>query len=304
MLANDGFINIIKPTGMTSNDLVAKLRGIIRKGYGEKVKVGHTGTLDPNAAGVMLVAIGKATKFTKYIIEKDKTYVAEITFGKKTDTLDSYGEVVEEKMPKRHTEEEIEKMLENFSGKSLQIPPKFSALKIDGRRLYKLAREGKEVPEIQPREIEIHEIKLLDRQENKMTISVTCSSGTYIRSLASDIGEALGDVATLTMLIRTSVDGYSIQESYTIEELEQKILQKQLHRALIPIEKMLQKFPELLLKDGVKLYVNGAKIRVERYTGIRVLPMKYRVYAEKEFLGIGIVGLEDNLYLKSETLNR
>ncbi|MDO5096639.1 MAG: tRNA pseudouridine(55) synthase TruB [Peptostreptococcaceae bacterium] len=303
MPANDGFINIIKPTGMTSNDLVAKLRGIIRKGYGEKVKVGHTGTLDPNAAGVMLVAIGKATKFTKYIIEKDKTYIAEITFGKKTDTLDSYGEVVEEKMPKRHSEEEIKEVLENFMGKSLQIPPKFSALKIDGQRLYKLAREGKEVPEIQPREIEIHKIKLLDRQEDRVTISVTCSSGTYIRSLASDIGEALGEFATLTMLIRTDVDGHAIQESFTMEELEEKILQKRIQQVLIPTEEILQKFPKLLLKDGVKLYVNGAKIRTARYVGKTVSPMRYRVYAEKDFLGIGMVSREDDLYLKSETLN-
>ncbi len=303
MLANDGFINIIKPTGMTSNDLVAKLRGIIRKGYGEKVKVGHTGTLDPNAAGVMLVAIGKATKFTKYIIEKNKTYIAEITFGTKTDTLDSYGEVLEEKMPKRHTEEEVKKVLENFIWKSSQIPPKFSALKIDGQRLYKLAREGKEIPEIQPREIEIHQIELLDKQENKVTISVTCSSGTYIRSLASDIGEALGEIATLTMLIRSEVDGHFIQEAFIMEELEQKILQKQIQQVLIPTEKILQKFPKLLLKDGVKLYINGAKIRTGRYVGKKVSPMQYRVYAEEKFLGIGIVSKEDDLYLKSETLN-
>lgn len=151
-MIKNGFINIIKPTGMTSNDLVAKLRGMIRRGYGEKIKVGHTGTLDPNAAGVMLVSVGNATKFSKYVTEKKKTYIAEILLGVMTDTLDTYGRLEEEKLPSVHDEEELRELLGRFEGRSMQMPPKFSALKVGGKRLYQLAREGKDISGIESKE--------------------------------------------------------------------------------------------------------------------------------------------------------
>ncbi len=303
-MLKDGFINVIKPTGMTSNDLVAKLRGMIKRGYGEKIKVGHTGTLDPNAAGVMLVSVGHATKFSKYVIEKKKTYIAEILFGTLTDTLDTYGQVEEQKNPKEHSEEEIQNALAEFRGKSLQIPPKFSALKIDGKRLYKLAREGKEIPEIEAREIEISKIELHSFAKNKITILVECSAGTYIRSLARDIGDFLDELAILSMLIRSEVDGQRIQDSYTMEELEELIAQKKLGQAIQTTENFLRRYPKLQLKGGQKLYCNGAKISARRYTGKNYPEGLYLVYDGAKFLGIGRVSHEEDCFLKADTLTR
>ncbi len=303
-MLKDGFINVIKPTGMTSNDLVAKLRGMIKRGYGEKIKVGHTGTLDPNAAGVMLVSVGHATKFSKYVIEKKKTYIAEILFGTLTDTLDTYGQVEEQKNPKEHSEEEIQNALAEFRGKSLQIPPKFSALKIDGKRLYKLAREGKEIPEIEAREIEISKIELHSFAKNKITILVECSAGTYIRSLARDIGDFLDELAILSMLIRSEVDGQSIKHSYTMEELEELIAQKKLGQAIQTTENFLRRYPKLQLKGGQKLYCNGAKISARRYTGKNYPEGLYLVYDGAKFLGIGRVSHEEDCFLKADTLTR
>lgn len=296
-----GFINIIKPTGMTSNDLVAKLRGMLKRGYGEKIKVGHTGTLDPNASGVMLVALGRATKFTGYVMEKKKTYLAQIGFGKTTDTLDTYGKILQSHPPSAHSEDEIRHVLETFVGKSLQIPPKFSALKIDGKRLYQLAREGN-CPQPQAREIEIESLELLSKEENAIRIVVTCSSGTYIRSLAKDIGEALGELAILTLLIRTDVDGFGINDAWTLDELEQLIQEKNIEQALLETEDLLQKFPPLHLKEGAKLYLNGATIRTRRYVGKKIPQGQYRVYHENNFLGIGTVVETEDCYLKSETM--
>lgn len=303
-MPKDGFINVLKPTGMTSNDLVAKLRGMIRRGYGEKIKVGHTGTLDPNAAGVMLVAIGNATKFSQYVAEKRKTYIAEILFGKRTSTLDTYGEIEEEKIPRPHSDEEIVQVLNRFLGKSRQIPPKFSALKIDGQRLYKLARSGQDVPQIQPREIEIESIRLIEHLGETVRIEVTCSAGTYIRSLAEDIGEELGEMATLSMLIRTEVDEHRIIQSYTMDELQKEIDEKTFESVILPIDEILKKYPSLALKDGVKLYTNGAKIRAHRYIGTKPEAGLYRVYGDDKFLGIGTISAEDDVYLKAETMTK
>lgn len=305
-MPKDGFINILKPTGMTSNDLVAKLRGMMRRGCGEKIKVGHTGTLDPNAAGVMIVAVGNATKFSQYVIEKRKTYIAEILFGKRTTTLDTYGEIEEEKKVRLHTEEELVEALNKFLGKTSQIPPKFSALKINGQRLYQLARNGQDIPEIRPREIEIEQIRLLsyDPQNHKIRIEVTCSAGTYIRSLAADVGEEIGEPATLSMLIRTGVDEHRIGQSHTMEELEKMMEEKNLESAILPIDDILKKYPSLILKDGVKLYTNGAKIRASRYLGKKPEAGLYRVYHTNKFLGIGRIFAEEDIYLKSETMTK
>lgn len=298
-----GFINVLKPTGMTSNDLVAKLRGMIKRGYGEKIKVGHTGTLDPNAAGVMLVALGNGTKFSRYVMEKDKRYLAKISFGKTTDTLDTYGEIVGSSETKLHTQEEIRAVLELFQGRTLQIPPKYSALKINGQRLYKLARENKEVPEIEAREICISEIKLLKAEKDSITIDVECSSGTYIRSLARDIGKQLDEDALLSLLIRTDLDGHKISNSWTLEELERLIENKELDKAIAATDAILKKQQRLDLKSGEKLYINGAAIKTHRYLGNDPKDGIYRVYANDQFLGIGKVTTGANgVSIKSETL--
>lgn len=298
-----GFINILKPSGMTSNDLVAKLRGMIRRAYGEKIKVGHTGTLDPNAAGVMLVALGNATKFCKYVIEKDKSYHAKIMFGNLTDTLDTYGKIIETKSVSKHDEKEIQKALEKFKGKTMQIPPKYSALKINGERMYNLARNDKDIPEIQAREINIPSIELLEYTNEGITIDVACSSGTYIRSLARDIGEKLNEKAILSLLIRTALDKHQIKDSFTLEELELLMQEQRLNRAVIDTDQMLEKFARLDLTSGEKLYINGAEIQTKRYIGNNPQKGQYRLYSEDRFLGIGKVTTnERGTVVKSETL--
>ncbi len=301
---DSGFINVIKPTGMTSNDLVAKLRGQIKRAYGEKIKVGHTGTLDPNAAGVMILAIGKATGFCRYVIEKDKKYIAEILLGKQTTTLDTYGTIIAEQIPKEHSEEEIRAVLSSFIGTTVQTPPEFSAIKINGQRLYKLAREGRTIEELPQRSVEISEIRLIEKKDHILKIEVCCSSGTYIRSLARDIGEKLGEAATMTLLIRHEVDGHRIQASHTPEELSELIEQKALERVFVPIDEMVKKYPALHLKSGEKLYVNGASLNLSKHLGKIVEEGLYRVYFQDGFLGIGCVRQEDLLRLKSETLAR
>ena len=298
-----GFINVLKPTGMTSNDLVAKLRGMIRRGYGEKIKVGHTGTLDPNAAGVMLVALGSATKFCKYVIEKDKCYRADILFGKETDTLDTYGTVIEEKAVQPHETAEIVQALRQFKGRTMQVPPKYSALKIGGERLYKLARADKDIPEIEAREIHIPAIELLTHRADGITIDVHCSSGTYIRSLARDIGQALGEKAILSLLIRTSLDNYTIADSCTLEELAFLIEKQNLHETILDMDEVLAKFEQLHLKSGEKLYINGAAIQTNRYIGKCPSDGQYRLYSKDKFLGIGkVTTSEGGTIVKSETL--
>ena len=185
----DGLILINKQKGFTSHDVV----NVIRKKLNTK-KVGHTGTLDPNATGVLPILIGKGTKISKYLMEHDKTYIATLKLGEKTDTGDSEGQVIEEKsIPKDLRKEDINDVLQSFLGKQKQLPPMYSAIKINGKKLYEYAREGKEV-KIEPRNIEIYKIELLEYQNNKIKFEVECSKGTYIRTLCEDISQKLGTV--------------------------------------------------------------------------------------------------------------
>lgn len=185
----DGLILINKQKGFTSHDVV----NVIRKKLNTK-KVGHTGTLDPNATGVLPILIGKGTKISKYLMEHDKTYIATLKLGEKTDTGDSEGQVIEEKsIPKDLRKEDINDVLQNFFGKQKQVPPMYSAIKINGKKLYEYAREGKEV-KLEAREIEIYKIELLEYQNNKIKFEVECSKGTYIRTLCEDIAKKLGTV--------------------------------------------------------------------------------------------------------------
>ena len=201
MMKNSGVININKPEGYTSHDVVAKLR---RK-LGIK-RVGHTGTLDPMATGVLPVCFGKDTRLIEYYDHDWKTYVAELELGKITDTLDITGEVLEEREVKDITAEDVESIAARYRGTITQIPPKYSALKVNGRPLYKYAREGQEIDiEAKKRQIEIKhfEFNFIDIDSKKVSFIVTCSKGTYIRSICSEIGELLGVGATVTKLVRT-----------------------------------------------------------------------------------------------------
>lgn len=297
----NGFLNIIKPTGMTSNDLVAKLRGRIRKAYGIKLKVGHTGTLDPNAAGVMILAFGKSSKFAQYLIEKEKSYVAEILFGKNTDTLDTYGKVLDETDIIPFDENKIRKVLDSFIGESYQVPPMYSAIKVAGQKLYKMARNGQSI-EVEPRKIFIDSIVLLDIKNDRILIDVSCSSGTYIRSLAKDIAEKTGNVGTLSLLVRNRVDRHKIEDSYTLEEVENFIDEKLFEKILLNTEDILPYKELILSENGEKLYKNGASIKLKRYSKQSAKEGIYKVYCKNIFLGLGEVKKNEDFYLKSKTL--
>lgn len=209
----NGIINVIKPPGMTSSGAVVYLRRIL----GEK-RIGHTGTLDPGAAGVLPVCVGRSTKLSQIIMDHEKSYLAEILFGVSTDTLDSYGELVR-RCTCDVSEQELSEALPHFTGELMQTPPAYSAVKIDGKKSYELARKGivKSKP---PRRISIFENKLIAQTgKNRFLVRIRCSKGTYIRKLAEDMGEYLGLPACLMFLLRESSGGYELQGGYTLDEI-------------------------------------------------------------------------------------
>ena len=208
----NGVLIIDKSAGPTSHDVVASVRRVLRM-----KKVGHTGTLDPAATGVLPIVLGKATKLSRYLVGCDKSYRGVVTLGVTTDTLDAVGEVLEEK-PVDVTEEQIEAVLEQFRGDIKQVPPMYSAKKIDGKKLYELARQGVEV-EREATGVRIDELKLVSFDGTDIVVDVTCTSGAYIRVLALDIGEALGCGAHLSALRRTRVGSFDLSSAITIDDL-------------------------------------------------------------------------------------
>ena len=209
----DGIFNVIKPPGMTSHDVVAFLRRALHT-----KKIGHGGTLDPDAAGVLPVFAGVTTRLLEFAVEGKKQYIAEFTLGKRTDTGDDSGIVVEEKNVPVITEEQLRKTLDSFLGVQQQLPPMYSALKVNGKKLYELARKGVEV-ERQPRNIEIFQLELLHFTDDRFTVAIDCSKGTYIRVLGEDIAAALGTCGTMSFLLRTRVGGYTLADAYTLQEI-------------------------------------------------------------------------------------
>lgn len=270
----DGLIIINKPKDYTSHDIV----NIVRKKLNIK-KVGHTGTLDPNATGVLPILIGVGTKISKYLIEHKKTYVATIKLGKKTDTGDLEGKVIEEdKEFEKINVQEIENVLNSFLGKQKQIPPMYSAIKINGKKLYEYAREEKEI-ERQARDIEIYNIILKEyNNEDEITFEVECSKGTYIRTLCEDIAEKLGTVGYMKELQRTKVDNFKIEESIKIEELDNIDIKDK----ILPIEKIFEKMSKIDLNARkLGLFLNGVMLTYNLKDGV------YRIYNDGKFIGIG-----------------
>lgn len=212
-LPPDGVVNVLKAPGFTSHDIVAR----IRRAYNLK-KVGHAGTLDPDAAGVLPVFLGNATRLLEYAVEGTKNYRAEACLGVSTDTGDDSGKVLERLPVPEITEEQFLRVLEGFRGEILQVPPMYSALRVNGKKLYEYARAGIEV-ERQPRKIEVYRLELVDFNPPYFVLDVECSKGTYIRTLLEDIGKALGTVATMTFLLRTRVAGFTMEEASTLEEI-------------------------------------------------------------------------------------
>ncbi|MBR2578205.1 MAG: tRNA pseudouridine(55) synthase TruB [Erysipelotrichaceae bacterium] len=207
-------ILVDKPKGITSFDVCFKMRKI----FGTR-KIGHTGTLDPNATGLMMILIGPATKISQFVVSARKEYIATVKTGIRTDTEDIDGEVLEEKKEEMPDKDRIAEVLASFLGESLQIPPMTSAIKVNGKKLYEYQREGREV-ELKPRKIEVFSIELLAVKEDTFTFKTNVSSGTYIRTLAQDILNKLGIIGTLSELRRTKIDDFSVEDASTISDLE------------------------------------------------------------------------------------
>ncbi|MBO5302443.1 MAG: tRNA pseudouridine(55) synthase TruB [Lachnospiraceae bacterium] len=253
----DGIINVYKEAGFTSFDVVAKLRGILKQ-----KKIGHTGTLDPDAEGVLPICIGKATKICEYLTEKDKVYEAVLHLGIVTDTQDISGSVLETKTPEV-TEQEISTIISGFVGKQQQIPPMYSALKVNGQKLCDLARKGIEV-ERKARDIEIFSIDILSIEMPFVSIRVHCSKGTYIRTLCQDIGEALGCGGCMEKLLRTKTGGFSIEHALKLKDIEDIVNERseqKLEDILIPVDKVLEVYPAVTADRAAdKLLLNGNRI--------------------------------------------
>jgi len=238
-----GVLNINKEKGFTSHDVVAKLRGIV----GQK-KIGHTGTLDPDATGVLPVCLGKATKLCDMLTDKDKTYETVMLVGKTTDTQDISGEVLSEGNWESIDENSVMKCIQEFVGDYMQIPPMYSALKVNGKKLYELAREGIEI-ERKARPVVIHEIKIIEVNLPRVRMEVSCSKGTYIRTLCHDIGQKLGCGACMEELVRTKVSRFTLAESMTLEDVERLKEAGRLDEILVPIDAMFSEYEAITLKN-------------------------------------------------------
>lgn len=276
----NGILNVYKNRGMSSFDVVRKIKFLAH----EK-KVGHTGTLDPEATGVLPVALGKATKIIDYIMNSSKAYEVKLVLGKKTTTYDLEGEVTEEKDPSHITEDEAMKAVLSFVGEYDQVPPMYSALKKNGVRLYDLARQGIEV-EREARRITIYDISDIKIELPYISMTVCCSKGTYIRSLCYDIGEKLNVGATMTMLNRCATSVFTQENSVNIEDLTEENIENY----LITIEEALGKFPRLTVESSfTKLLINGVNVFDKRLTNEkREQGVLYRVYdSEGLFIGLG-----------------
>ncbi len=277
----DGIIIINKEKNYTSNDVVNIVKKIT------KSKVGHTGTLDPNATGVLPLLIGNATKVSKYLINHDKEYEVVLQLGIRTETADVEGKVIEQKevTAEMLNKDNIEEKLQQFIGKQEQIPPIYSAIKVNGKKLYEYARKGQEV-ELKPRQIEIYSIQLvgINEKEKQISFKVKCSKGTYIRSLCEDISKKLGTVGYMKELNRLQVGEFYIKDAVTISEMKEKIEAGNLE-SIITIEEIFKNNPQIQLEqEQIEPYINGVKINTEKTNGV------YRIYKPNgTFIGLGII---------------
>ena len=280
----DGIINVNKPAGWTSQDVCTKLRHVLHIR-----KTGHTGTLDPMATGVLPVCVGKATRIIEYYDRDSKSYHASMKLGVTTDTLDITGKVLETSGYQDVSEKAVREAFKAYTGSVEQIPPKYSALKINGKRAYDLAREGKAF-EISPRVITIYSntITRMDLESGEIEFDVTCSKGTYIRTICDDIGRTLGCGAAMTALTRTSSGYFRIEDSHTIEEIMED--KDPLRNMLIPADVTLEKLGKITLNDNrITAFLNGNS---SWSNGFRITEPSsfdglYRVYGNDTFLGVG-----------------
>ena len=247
-----GIINVYKEKGFTSHDVVAKLRGIV----GQK-KIGHTGTLDPDATGVLPVCLGKATKLCDLLTDKDKTYEAVMLLGMTTDTQDITGRILEEKSTETLTADKVREVIESFIGDYDQIPPMYSALKVNGKKLYELAREGK-VVERKARPVKILDIRIIEMDIPRVRMEVSCSKGTYIRTLCHDIGEQLGCGGCMESLLRTKVSRFELKDSMKLADIEKAKNEGRTEEIILPLDEVFVEYPKIIVTGRqAQLAYNG-----------------------------------------------
>lgn len=284
----DGLINVLKEPGLTSHDVVLYLRRLFRFR-----RIGHCGTLDPGAAGVLPICLGQGTRVSEFLMKKPKKYRAEITFGIETDTNDAGGSIVRRQPNAKLEPEEIIQILKQFQGEIYQIPPMVSAIHHEGKRLYELAREGKTV-ERKARKVNIYSLELLDFYNAypypRAILDIHCSKGTYIRSLCSDIGKALGCGAYLSFLVRTESGSFKLEDSYTLDEIKE-LWSNQNLSFLLPIDYALEDLPAFVVKDkAVNSVLNGMPVApsgIKGAVGLSVLPKTVRLYSpDKKLLAL------------------
>ena len=287
----NGIIIVNKPKGCTSHDIVYKVKKLFNE------KVGHTGTLDPMAEGVLPILIGKGTLLSKYLINHDKKYIVKLQLGIKTDTADSEGKIIEERQVDTEllTKKNIIKVLKSFIGKQEQIPPIYSAIKVNGKKLYEYARKGQKV-ELQPRQIEIYDINLIKYsvEDKQIEFEVFCGKGTYIRSLCEDIAERFDTVGYMKNLKRIQVGDFKIDDSITVDDLEKNINNEEfIKNKIISVEKLFDGKNSIKLDDRkLQLFLNGVKLTQKYDDDI------YKIYDKNnKFIGIGII---ENQLLKRD----
>lgn len=289
-----GIILLDKPKDITSFGAVARVRRIC-----SEKKCGHTGTLDPMATGVLTIMLGGATRFCELLPSHNKAYIASFRLGTVTDTLDITGKILETREVNA-TAAQVKEKLTDFVGEISQLPPMYSAVSVDGQRLYDLARKGIEV-ERKARQVTVFSIDMLSENEEngEYTIAVECSSGTYIRSLISDLGEALGCGAVMTDLRRTKANGFGIENAVTLEQLSEAAENGTLDEIVIPVDKALEEYPIIKVSAAqAKRFSNGGELDLQRLKYPRLLGY-FRIYdPEDKFIGLGEIGMGDSLTVK------
>ena len=277
----NGIINVYKEQGFTSFDVVAKLRGMLHQ-----KKIGHTGTLDPDAQGVLPVCLGKATKVCDLLTDKDKVYEAVLLLGKRTDTLDISGEVLEERAV-QVDEEFVRETIMSFVGEIEQIPPMYSALKVNGQKLCDLARKGVTV-ERKSIKVTIHSIDIIEVKLPEVRFSVHCSKGTYIRTLCDDIGQKLGCLGCMKSLIRTRVDMFALENALKLDEIQRLVDDNRIEEAILPIDMVFNGYARIHTKEeALKLVSNGNKVPLNLVMEFDIKEDKVRLYDHNDrFIGI------------------
>lgn len=288
----NGIICVNKPQDFTSFDVIAKLRGILRI-----KRLGHGGTLDPMATGVLPVFVGTATKACDIMPDNSKSYLASFRLGQTSDTQDITGEILSSSdMTVGY--DMLNDVLPCFRGKIMQLPPMYSAVQVNGQRLYDLARQGIEV-ERTPREIEISSLSLVDYNEEKRegVLEIGCSKGTYIRTIINDIGEKLGCGGIMTSLVRTSSGGFTLNDCFTFDEIQNARDEERLEELILPIERVFEKLPKIRLCEAQsRMYRNGVKLDLERVRDVRDEADTYAVYAhEVGFIGTAVADRENGV---------